>query len=265
MALSELIRRYDQVLVDLDGVLWVGDEATERGPEALVALREGGKGLAFLTNDARSSPEEFVRKLWGLGYQASVDEVITCGSALQHHLAETRAGGAAFVIGSEALIEHVTLAGLRVVNRTGFATRADVVVVAGHEAFDYEELRVASLAVQRGAELIGLNRDASYPMPDGPWPATGALLAAVEVAAGRTADVIIGKPEPPMFEAARDRLGPGRALMVGDRLDIDLAGALGAGLDGALVLSGVATAEDARAADPPPTHVAASFAALVLR
>jgi ribonucleotide monophosphatase NagD (HAD superfamily) len=117
----------------------------------------------------------------------------------------------------------------------------------------------------RGAELIGATRDASFPMPDGPWPATGAVLAAIETAAGRRADRIAGKPEPPMYEAARDRLGDGRCLAVGDRLEIDVLGARRAGMDSALVLTGGTTRAEAGAAEPRPTHVAESLAALVLQ
>jgi len=153
---------------------------------------------------------------------------------------------------------------MRIVNNTEFATRADLVVIAGHDDLRYRELRIAAQAVIRGAELIGLSRDRTFPMPDGPWPGTGAVLAAVEEAAGRRADSIVGKPEPVMYVVAQDRLGPGRALAVGDRLDTDVAGARRAGMDQALVLSGATSREEAAAADPPPTLVADSLAALVL-
>jgi ribonucleotide monophosphatase NagD (HAD superfamily) len=119
--------------------------------------------------------------------------------------------------------------------------------------------------VIRGAELIGAGRDRTFPQADGPWPASGAVLAAVEHATGRVADAVIGKPEPPMYEAARDRLGhSGRILAVGDLLESDVAGARRAGMDSALVLTGGTTREAATAADPKPTHVADSLAALVL-
>jgi HAD superfamily hydrolase (TIGR01450 family) len=262
--LSGIARAYDHLLIDLDGCLWVGDELTERAADALSALRDEGKGIVFLTNNVRWSPEDFVRKLWRLGVRAAVNEVVTAGAALQYLLAERNDTGAAFVIGSQALVDHVATAGMRIVNNTPFAPRADVVVVGGHDAFDYRELRIAAQAVLRGAELIGTNRDASFPMPDGPWPASGAVLAAVEVAAGRTADRTIGKPEAPMYETALDRLGPGRALAVGDRLEIDVAGARAAGIDAALVLTGGATREEAEADGVPSTHVAASLAELVL-
>ena len=183
MTLTPRIARYDQVLLDLDGCLWVGDEALEGAPEAVAALRDAGKAVAFLTNDVRHAPEEFVRKLWRLGFQAALSEVVTVGATIQYLLTE-RNGGAAFVVGTQALVDHVAEAGMRIVNRTEFASRADVVVVGAHEALTYEELRIAAQAVIRGAELIGATRDATFPMPDGPWPATGAVLAAVETAAG---------------------------------------------------------------------------------
>jgi HAD superfamily hydrolase (TIGR01450 family) len=264
VTLSPRLARYDQVLLDLDGCLWVGDEALEGAPEAVAALRDAGKAVAFLTNDVRHAPEEFVRKLWRLGFQAALSEVVTAGAAIQYLLTE-RNGGAAFVVGSQALVDHVAEAGMRIVNRTEFASRADVVVVGAHDALTYGELRIAAQAVIRGAQLLGATRDATFPMPDGPWPATGAVLAAIETAAGRTADRIAGKPEPAMYEAARDRLGEGRCLAVGDRLEIDVLGARRAGMDSALVLTGGATRAQADAADPKPTHVAESLAALVLQ
>jgi glycerol 3-phosphatase-2 len=263
--LTPLLRRYDHVILDLDGCVWVGDEPTPRAVEAVNALREAGKGIAFITNDARHAGEDFVRKLWALGFRASLEDVVTVGGALQHALAERRDGlGSVFVIGSEAIIRHVDEAGLRVVNNTEFASRADRGVVAGHEDFDYDELRTATQAVLRGAELVGAGRDATFPMPDGAWPASGAVLAAVEHATGRRA-MTVGKPEPAIFRTAVDRLGEGRALVVGDRLDADLAGARAAGLDAAIVLSGATSPEQAReATDPAPVAVAANLGDLVL-
>jgi len=264
VTLSPRIARYDQVLLDLDGCVWVGDTVLEGAPEAVAALRDAGKAVAFLTDDVRHAPEEFVRKLWRLGLQAALSEVVSVGSTIQYILSE-RDGGAAYVVGAQALVEHVAEAGLRIVNRTEFATRADVVVVGAHDRLSYEEIRIAAQAVRRGAELIGATRDATFPMPDGPWPATGAVLAAIEIAAGRKADRIAGKPEPAMYAAARDRLGDGRCLAVGDRIEIDVVGAQRAGIDAALVLTGGVTHAEARAADPPPTLVAESLAALVLQ
>jgi HAD superfamily hydrolase (TIGR01450 family) len=262
--LTPTAQRYDHVLLDLDGTVWVGDAPVDGATEAVAALREAGKGIVFLTNDVRHTPEDHVLKLWRLGFRASLDEVVTVGAALQYLLADRRQGGAAFVIGAQAVVDHVADGGMRVVNNTEFATRADLVVVAGHERFDYGELRIATQALGRGAELIGTSRDATYPMPDGPWPGTGALLAAVETACGRSADLVVGKPGPGMYDVVRERVGAGRLLAVGDRLDSDIAGARAAGIDSALVLTGAESAAPKPDAPLVPTHVAPSLAALVL-
>ena len=265
MPLSPLLRRYDHALLDLDGCVWVGDEPTARAVEAVTALRRAGKGIAFVTNDSRVSSEDLVRKLWGQGFQASLEEVVTVGGALQHLLAE-RADRlrSAFVIGSEAIAGHVVDAGLSMANGTEFASRADIVVVGLDVQVAYADLRTAVQALDRGAELIATARDPVLPMPDGPWPGTGALLAALEYATGRRGETV-GKPDPQLFHTALDRLGEGRALVVGDRLDTDLAGAAAAGLDAAIVLTGAAARDEAEAAkDPKPIAVADTLAALVL-
>jgi HAD superfamily hydrolase (TIGR01450 family) len=265
--LTPLAARYDHVLLDLDGCVWVGDEATPRAAEAVTALREAGKGVAFVTNDARHGTDDFVRKLWRLGFRASVEDVVTVGGALQHLLNERHHGESAYVIGAPAVHKHVADAGLRVVNGTTFDSRADVVVVAGHETLVYDELRVATQALLRGAAFLGAARDRTYPQPDGPWPGTGPILAALETATGRTAETV-GKPAAQLFLTALDRLGAGdgaKALVVGDLLDGDVAGAHAAGLDGALVLSGATSAAEADApTEHEPIAVAANLAALVL-
>jgi HAD superfamily hydrolase (TIGR01450 family) len=247
--LAPLLAAYDHVVLDLDGCVRVGDQATPRAGEAVLALRDAGKGVVFVTNDPARAPEEVVRQLWGLGVQASVAQVVTVGSAIQHVCADAPQLRTAFVIGPTAVHRHVIDAGLRVLNHTDLATRVDVVVVAAHPTFDYAELRTATQAVLHGAAILAAGRDATFPMPDGHWPGTGAVVAALEQATGAVAESV-GKPEAPLFRTALDRLGatPGsRVLVVGDRIDADVAGARAAGLDAALVLTGV-TGADAAAA-----------------
>ncbi len=264
MPLTPLVARYDHLLLDLDGCVWVGEEPTPGAVDAIAALRAAGKSVAFVTNDSQLGTEEYVRKLWRLGFQASLEEVVTVGGALQFVLAERFAGRAAVVIGSPALHRHVEAAGLRIVNNTTFASRADVVVVAFHPGFGYDELREATQAALRGAALLGSNRDATFPAADGPWPGSGAIIAAVETASGRTVEAV-GKPEPTLVQTALDRLGPGRALMVGDRVDADLGAAHAAGIDGAVVLTGASDRETAEAArEPSPVAIAESLRTLVL-
>jgi HAD superfamily hydrolase (TIGR01450 family) len=261
--LSPLLQSYEQVILDLDGCVWLGPDPIPGAAEAIVALREAGKRVAFVTNDPRHAGEEFVRKLWGIGVQASLADVVTVGAAVQHLLAETRRGGAAFVIGTDAFRRHVADAGVRIVNHTDLASRAELVIVAGTDEVVYDDLKNAVLALRRGADFLATGRDPTYPMPDGLWPGTGAILAAVEVGSGREAS-IVGKPEPQLFFTALDRLGDGRTLVIGDRLDADIAAADKAHLDAALVLTGGTSRDEAAAAKKPkPVAVADDLAALV--
>ena len=262
MPLTPLARRYDQFVLDLDGCVWVGDQPTPGAVEAIEALREAGKGVIFATNDPRSAGEDYVTKLWGIGLKASLRDVVTVGGAMQHLLAETRSGRTAFVIGTDAMCRHVVDAGLKLMNATDLASRAEVVVVAGTESLVYDDLRNAALAAHRGADLLATGRDPTYPQPEGPWPGTGAILAAVETASGRKAQ-IVGKPEPQLMLTALDRLGDGRTLVVGDRLDADVAAAARAELDAALVLTGGSGREEVDRAEHKPVAVADTLAALL--
>ena len=264
MTLSPLLQRYEQVILDLDGCVWVGDDAVPGSPEAIAALRGAGKRVAFATNNSWHPGEDQVAKLWRLGIQASLADVVTVGGALQHVLAETRQGRTAFVIGTESLHRHVADAGLHVLNGTDLASRAEVVIVGGTDRLCYDDLRTAALAVRRGGDLLATGRDPTLPMPGGDWPGTGALLAAVETASGATAQ-IVGKPAPQLFLTALDRMGDAPTLAIGDRVDSDIAAAAAAGIDAALVLSGGMTAEQAADADgPEPIETAAVLRSLVL-
>jgi HAD superfamily hydrolase (TIGR01450 family) len=265
VGLTALLDPYDQVILDLDGCVYLGGELISGADQAVAALHEAGRAVAFVTNDARRSPEEYVRKLWRLGVQASVHEVVTVGSALQHFLAERAEGASAYVIGSEAVFRHVADSGQRIVNGTEEENRAEVVIVAGHNDLHFRDLRPATQSVLAGAEILAAGRDRTYPTAAGISPGTGAVVAALEYATGRSARVL-GKPDPQVFRTALERLpDPGApTLVVGDRLDSDLAGALAAGLDGAIVLSGVTTSAQAEAAEPRPVAIAADLRTLVL-
>jgi ribonucleotide monophosphatase NagD (HAD superfamily) len=178
-------------------------------------------------------------------------------------LADRGSGAGTYVIGSPAIFRHVSDSGQRILNGTDRAASAELVVVADHDELRFSDLRPAIQAVLAGAEMIAAGRDPTYPTEDGPSPGTGAVVAALEYATDHKA-TIVGKPDPQIFMTALDRLGPGKTLVVGDRLDADLAGANAAGLDAAIVLTGATTAEQARdAADPEPVAVASDLYALV--
>jgi glycerol 3-phosphatase-2 len=263
--LSALAQGYDQFILDLDGCVWVGGVPTPGAVGAIEELRTAGKRLAFATNNAYESGEDLVAQLWKIGVRASLRDVVTVGGAMQHVLAETRSGRTAFVIGTPSMHRHVTEAGLRVLNGTDLASRAEVVVVAGTTDFAYDDLRRAVQAVLRGADLLATARDPTYPQPDGLWPGTGALLAAVEYATGRTGQ-IVGKPEPQLFHTALDRLGDGgRTLVVGDRVRSDLAAAAAAELDAALVQSDGSDHSELDGFEPKPVAVGETLAELLVR
>jgi HAD superfamily hydrolase (TIGR01450 family) len=264
VALSPLLSSYDNIILDLDGTVWVGGVATRRAPDAIAAIRAAGKGLAFVTNDGSHSPEEYVQKLWSIGCTAAVEEVVSVGSAIQYVLADMEPGATVYVIGAPPIFRHVTDAGHRIVNDTAQAESAEIVVVVAHPKFDYTELLTATRALLAGARMVSGGRDRNYPTTGGLAPGTGAVTAALEYATGVTA-MAVGKPSPEVFEVALERLPAGRTLAIGDHLISDIGGAAAVGLDAALVLSGVTTLEQAQA-DPEhkPVAVGADLAKLVL-
>jgi phosphoglycolate/pyridoxal phosphate phosphatase family enzyme len=248
--------RFEGFIVDLDGVVWVGDRVVPGAAEAIGELRRRGKRVLFVTNDPRSSRQEYAARLTEHGIPSARDDVLTSGAATAEVAARATAGAArAFVVGSQALKREVQAAGLTVVD--GESGRgAEVVVVGGHDGFDYHELRVAASAARGGATLYATGRDATFPMPDGPWPATGALVAAIETASGARA-IAVGKPEPHLFEVARERLElpAERIAVVGDTPGSDIAGGRAAGMAAILVLTGNARREDLSTLDEPPVAV----------
>lgn len=264
MKLSPLLGPYEQVILDLDGTVWVGDAATPRAPEAVAAIRASGRRLVFMTNDGGHSPEEYVQKLWSIGCTAAIEEVVSVGSAIQFVLAERPPGLRVYVIGAAPIFRHVSDAGHHIVNHTPNAETADVVVVAAHRDFDYTEMLTATRALAAGAELISGGRDRNYPTAGGIAPGTGAITAALEYASGVIARTV-GKPDPQVFAVALDRLGPGRTLVIGDHLLADLGGAAAAGLDAAIVLTGITSRAQAEgASDPAPVAIGRDLATLVL-
>lgn len=254
---------FDGLIVDLDGVVWVGAQPVPGSIAALTELRTRNVPLLFVTNDPRGSRAEYAARLTQNGFGSTEAEIVTSGSALASIVREREgAGKTAFVIGSPSLKRELESVGLELC--TGEAGReADVVAVGGHDDFNYGELRVAAQAVRRGASLYATGRDATFPMPDGPWPATGSILAAVETAAGARA-IVVGKPETYIFDLARSLLpGCRRVAIVGDHLAADIAGGKRAGLTTILVLTGTTSRQDLDTAEATPDVVLPDLAALV--
>ena len=256
-------RPFDGLIVDLDGVVWLGGHPIDGAAEAIAKLRARGTRVLFLTNDPQSSRDDLAARLSALDIPATAADVLTSAAATARFLASQPhfRGNRALVIGSPALRREIEEAGFHIVPPAD-AGRAELVVVGGHDRFDYAELQAATAAVVHGAELFATGRDPVVPAPDGPRPATGAILAAVETATGVTA-TIIGKPEPFVFEVARTSLtGCENVAVVGDNLASDIAGAKRSGLDAILVLTGTATEADLEQAALQPDLVLASLAEL---
>lgn len=243
---------YDVVLFDLDGTIYRGDAAIPEAPEAVARARAAGVRPVFVTNNSSRTQAAVAAHLSAVGVRATPAEVET-SAVVTARLLAVRGVGSAFVIGEDGLLEALRDAGVNVVDHE--ETTVDVVVVGFDRGLDYEKLRRACLLVERGAALVATNADPSFPAADGLWPGAGALLAAVEATTERTAEVI-GKPASPLLEAALERGGGGVPLVVGDRLDTDIAGAAGLGWESLLVLTGVTTRDQLRAEGLQPTFVA---------
>jgi glycerol-1-phosphatase len=257
-----LADQFDGLLIDLDGVVWIGREPVPGSPEALAALQEAGVRLVFVTNNPTKPPAAYAERLGAMGVTVGPEQIVTAGMTTAHLAGKAANGGGAFVIGYEPLKEMVAAAGAELLSGED-AYAAAVVVVSGHRGFDFEELLTAKRALDAGAQLFATSHDPTMPMPGGEWPGTGAILAAIETASDRTA-TIGGKPERHLFDLARAQLGGAeRVAMVGDRVSSDIDGGRAAGLATILVLSGTTNAAAAALADPAPDHVVADLAALL--
>jgi HAD superfamily hydrolase (TIGR01450 family) len=259
MALAD---QFDGLLVDLDGVVWIGREMVPGAVETLAGLLADGKELVFVTNNSVKQPSAYAARLRDAGIEIADERVLTGGAVTARLVAEQVGTGAtAFVIGAPGFKETVAAAGLKLLNGEA-AQSADAVVVSGHREFDYAELLTATKALQAGAALFGTSRDPTLPMPGGAWPGTGATLAAVETASGKLAETG-GKPEPHLFDQARALIpNASRVAIVGDRIASDIEGGQRAGLATILVLTGASTRAEAEAATTPPDHVIDDLAAL---
>jgi HAD superfamily hydrolase (TIGR01450 family) len=239
-------------VLDLDGVVWLGDQPIPGAAEAVGTLRARGERVLFATNNSFARLAEQEAKLERFGIPARGDVLTSAMAAAR--LVE--AGERALVCGGPGIAEALE-------GRKATPVRdgdADAVVVGFHRDFDYERLRVAVRAVQRGARLIATNDDATYPTPDGPIPGGGAIVAAVSYASG-VRPVVAGKPHAPMAALVRE-VGGETGTVVGDRPETDGAFARTLGYRFALVLSGV-TDETDLPVEPAPDTVAPSLAALV--
>ncbi|NIZ93670.1 HAD-IIA family hydrolase [Kineosporiaceae bacterium B12] len=240
---------HDALLLDLDGVVYIGPDAVPHAAAALDAARGAGLQLAYVTNNASRPPSAVAEHLSELGVPATAVDVVNSAQAAATHLAATLpAGSPVLLVGGAGLREALEEAGLRPVTTLA---DAPVAVVQGFSPdLGWKQLSQATQAVRSGLPWTATNLDATVPTPGGPAPGNGLLVHVVAEAAGRRPDAVCGKPERALFDVAVQRLGASAAMVVGDRLDTDLQGAVAADLPGLLVLTGVTGVAELLAARP---------------
>lgn len=257
-----LVAAYDLVMLDLDGVVYIGDEAVRGAPEHLVRARECGTHLAFVTNNASRPPEAVAEKLTGMGVDADAADVVTSAQAAARMLADRLAAGARVACLGAAGLERALLdAGLEPVHVED-PTAVALATGYGPDVPWRDVMRAATL-VRDGLPWVASNTDLSLPTPFGVAPGHGVMVQMLERFAGVTAEVA-GKPERPLLDETVRRVGGERPLMVGDRLDTDIEGAHRVGLPSLLVLTGVTGLAELVAATPElrPTYLSADLAGL---
>jgi glycerol-1-phosphatase len=249
---------FDVVCCDLDGVVWRGDEPIPGSAGGVAALRAGGLRVVFVTNNSSGTRLEYAQKLVACGVPAAPDDVLSSAMAAAQLLAADLAPGSRVLACSgPGVREALAAVGLAAVD----SAPADAVVVGWHRDFDFDRLVVASDLVRDGARFVATNIDPTYPSAGGVLPGNGALVAAVQTAAGRAPE-IAGKPTAAMAALVLHACG-GNGVVIGDRPSTDGAFAAALRWPFALVLSGIAgrTGEEA-IPDPAPPFVAADLAAL---
>lgn len=227
-----LAEQFDAFLFDLDGTLYHGEEIFPHVTDSLLRLRGAGKVIRFVTNDPRPTRAEVTQHLIGMGIKAQQQEVFTSGWATARYLGESGVRSA-YVVGSPGLTHEIRQAGVEVVE-TG---QPEVVVVGGDERTGYDHLLKATRFILGGARFIATNPDGSYPTSEGPIPGAGAIVAAIQAASGENPDVIVGKPNPKLFELAMEGLNAKREriAMIGDNPMTDIKGAFQIGITGILL------------------------------
>ena len=258
--LSRIATDVDCIVMDCDGVIWQGDTLLPGARESIALLREQGKRLVFVTNNSNKSRAQYVYKFEQLGIAVEKEEIFSAAFAAAAYLKTRKFDKKAFVVGGRGIVDELNDMQIEVdpgvfnavqcteVDWEDLVLDVDVgaVIVGQDVAFTYAKLAYASLAIQRGAVFVATNPDAADSLGPGMMPGSGAIVAAVETASGRSPEIYAGKPSAFLLELLKgNHVDMSRTLVVGDRLDTDIAfgKAGGAGLT-VLTLAGVSTLDD---------------------
>jgi len=235
----EILRQKKGFICDMDGVLYHGNNVLPGAKKFVDWLRKEKKEFLFLTNSSERSPIELSQKLARLGIEVAAEHFYTSALATASFVAWQSPGCSAYVIGEAGLINAIYDAGLSMND-----VSPEYVIVGETRSYSFEKIEKAVQLVHRGAKLIGTNPDKTGPTEKGIMPATGALIAPIEIASGREA-YFIGKPNPLMMRSALKRLGTDvkDTVIIGDRMDTDIVAGTESEIDTVLVLTGVTLKE----------------------
>lgn len=250
------------LIIDMDGVLWRGEQPLPRLPEFFDTLRDLGIRFVLATNNASKTGAQYVQRLLRFGAIVSEAEVLTSPQATAAYLRGAAPDAHIGIIGEQGLAAELRKAGLHVLEADD-AQPPTHIVVGIDRALTYDKLARACLAIRAGATFIGTNPDVTFPGEQGIVPGNGAILAALEVSTG-VKPLIIGKPQPEMMVQALSRMGadPAHTAVLGDRLDTDILAGQRAGLHSILVLSGVSTRREAETGPIRPDLIIEDIGAL---
>jgi 4-nitrophenyl phosphatase len=248
------------IILDMDGVLWRDNEPIGNLPEIFSEIGMRGWQVSLATNNATRTINQYVEKLANFGVEVQENQIINSAQTAAIYLKKFfPQGGNVYCVGESALSNTILNEGFNISTKNVVA-----VVVAMDRKLTYEKLVQATLLIRSGAKFIATNPDRTFPTPVGLVPGTGATLAALE-AASEIKPVVVGKPAPEMYQIAMQRMGilPENTLVVGDRLETDIAGAQEIGCGSALVLSGVTSLQKAQAWKPALDWLATDLTSLL--
>ncbi|SNR50259.1 HAD-IIA family hydrolase [Halorubrum vacuolatum] len=245
---------YRGAVLDVDGTVVRGNDPIPGAPEGFDRLTRAGIDPLFVSNNPTKPATAYIDRLGRAGYDVDADRVFTAGTLTTKYLREYHAEDDLLVIGEEGLLDQLTAAGLSL---TDTHSDADALVVSIDREFGYDDLRTALWALDRGIPFIGTDRDLVIPAPEGDVPGSGAMIRSVAAVADRAPDIVLGKPSEPTVEFVRERLAhpPEACLVVGDRLDTDIALGERAGMTTVLVRSGITDEETLAKSELQPDYV----------
>jgi HAD superfamily hydrolase (TIGR01450 family) len=248
-------------MLDLDGVVYIGPEAVPGAPEHVAAARTEGMRVAFITNNASRPPSAVAEHLRELGVEAGADDVVTSAQAAARVLVERLGeGGRVVVLGGDGLADAIAEVGLE---QVGVEEDGAAVVTGYGPDVLWGQIMRGAVRIKEGLWWVASNTDQTFPTSFGVAPGHGVLVETLRRFSG-VDPVVAGKPSRPLLDETRRRCGGERPLMVGDRLDTDIEGALTAGVDSLLVMTGVTGLAELVAAPPElrPTYVSADLGGL---